>query len=65
MFNDVKNKSHKTKNQILNFINEKNFRDLERRVSNNKRMMKPYNFGKTTQWKYTEEFLQLCINEIK
>lgn len=65
MFNDIQKKSKKTKNQILKFIKEKNFRDLIKKVSNNKQMMKPYNFGKTTQWKYTEEFLQACINEIK
>jgi len=64
MFNDIKEKSHKTKNQILDFIKKKKFRDLKKGISNNKQMMKPYIFGKTTQWKYTEEFLQLCINEI-
>lgn len=64
MFSDIRDKSHKTKNQILNFIDKKKFRDLKKGISNNKRMMKPYNFGKTTQWKYTEEFLQLCIDEI-
>lgn len=65
MFNDIKNKSHKTKNKILDFIKKRKFRDLQKGISNNKQMMKSYPFGKTIQWKYTEEFLQLCINEIK
>lgn len=63
-FTEIVKLSHKTRIQILNFIKNKNFRNIHQKISNDKQMMKPYDFGKTTQWKYTEKFLQLCINEI-
>lgn len=64
MFTDIVRLSGKSRNKILKYIEDTQLRDTVKKVSNNKQLLKPYPFGSSITWKYTDEFLKKCMDDI-